>query len=81
LAIDPNRLGRGAEASRPKSVRLRLIWSEVCQVRRRKRPAVCGPVACGGGSASAGVDGCVRLICAGRDRMTGCASLRSGAAL
>ena len=52
--------------------RRQLIWSDVCQVARLEG-RVCGPFLSAGrapGSSSTRVS---RLICAGRDRMTGCA--------
>ena len=50
-----------------------LIWSEVCQVARLEGPRL-RAFLFGGGSAAAVVDVVSRLICAGRDRRTGCAS-------
>ena len=53
---------------------LQLIWSEVCQLGTARRARCLRAFLSGGGSAAAVSTLVSRLICAGRDRMTGCAS-------
>ena len=50
-----------------------LVWSEICQSGTAWRPAICGPLFSAGRAHRPLSTSVSRLICAGWDRMTGCA--------